>query len=95
MPKEMETRGEIIRRVIALIDMMATWRQSHGTVEIVDRLNEKLGASFNNRTVYRDLVALHEQGLVERERKPKTKGFFWKLKLRKSESCQRAGIEIY
>ena len=93
--KPMETRGEIIRRVIALIDMMASWRHSKETSAIVELLNEKLNSNFSKRTIFRDLVALHEQGLVERESKPKTKGFFWRIKLKKSEPCQRAGIEIY
>ena len=83
--KPMETRVEIIRRVIALIDMMASWRHSKETSAIVELLNEKLNSNFSKRTIFRDLVALHEQGLVERESKPKTKRLVGSIR-RTSES---------
>jgi predicted DNA-binding transcriptional regulator YafY len=92
----LETRGEIIRRILALIDLMAAWRNPQETNLIVRSLNEKLSANYHRRTVYRDLVAIWEQGLVERSmvRSKSGKSWSWKLKLSQTEQQQRAAIEI-
>lgn len=85
----MARRGNIVRRVVGLIDMMAAWRRPKSVAEITQSLNAKMNSEFCCRTIRRDLVALCEQGLVDRT------SVGWRLNLERSESCQEAGIKLY
>lgn len=87
------TRGQIVLRIVGLIDVMACWRYPKGTIEIPRALNERLGQSFCVRTVSRDLKALEEYRLVDRFGTGRTRA--WKLNIKLSECHQKVGIKLF
>lgn len=87
-----ERRGATTRRILVLIDMMATYRRPHPVKVLTDELNERLGERYCQRTVRRDLDVLQEQGLVIQSKKRNK--YLWKLVRHRSEAHQKAAIEI-
>jgi predicted DNA-binding transcriptional regulator YafY len=86
-----------VRRVLELIDSLAPLRCHRTTAEIAEIMRERLGESFCNRTIYRDLRLLVDMGLAEINYLPPTSGSFdraaFRLNLRPSESLQMAAIK--
>jgi Fe2+ or Zn2+ uptake regulation protein len=86
--KSMYRRGLLVRRMLTIIDVMAARRLPTSTKEITHLVNEAMGEKFCQRTIYRDLFAIQEQGLLDREQAN------WKLRRKRSESQQAAAIVL-
>jgi len=86
--KPMYRRGLLVRRMLTIIDVMAVRRMPTTTAEVTHLVNEAMGAKFCTRTIYRDLVAIQEQGLSDRDKGK------WKLRLKRSENQQTAAIVL-
>jgi hypothetical protein len=91
-------RMKQVRRVLELIDLMAPLRCYRATGEIAETLRNRLGESFCDRTVYRDLRLLVDMGLAEVSYLPSAgrgvDGPAFRLNLRASESLQLAAIKV-
>ena len=99
LERDCQSRYGQLRRVLALIDLMAPLRRAHSTHELHGLLNEKTGSQWHFRTVTRDLVMLADQGLVDRETRAdfapcSTRTAMWKLNLQPSEPAQEAAIKV-
>ena len=91
--KQHPRRGNTLRRVLALIDVLAGYRRPHRVEDIAQALNDKLGTAYCVRTIHRDLIVLDESGLIDRTGATGG-GYYYRLNLRSSEPQQRAAIEI-
>ncbi len=98
--RDQSSRGRAMnqmRRLLALVDVLAPMRRFQMPEVIAQMLRERLMEDFCDRTVTRDLALLAELGLVETDRLPSRSSTFfrtaYRLNLRSSESLQAAAIK--
>lgn len=86
-----------LRRILALIDTMAPMRRFRSIEDIAHILRDRMGESFCDRTVRRDMDLLVEMGLAECEFVTVPRGgplaSTYRLNLRQSEVLQTAAIK--
>jgi Fe2+ or Zn2+ uptake regulation protein len=91
-------RHSIYRRILILIDTLAPLRRGISAEDLCETINEITGETYCTRTIYRDLVALHEMGVVlkdmKRIHKLGQKTAFWKLNLERSEKLQTVAAKV-
>lgn len=87
-----------IRRVLSMVDLLAPCRQAQTAHEITRQLNDRLGTSFSQRTVERDLELLASENVFTCER---YEGFqpysgtgvrVWRMRSLANENLQTAAV---
>ena len=96
MAREFLRRGQLIRRALVTVDVMAPCRRGKTASQWRRLVNERMGESYCTRTIRRDLLAMAEIGLVEVTSETTRAGerHIFRLVLDRTAGPQQAAISV-
>lgn len=90
--------GEITKRILTIIDILAPYRKGVRADELYEKLVHQHGKTAKT-TLYRDLNALHDLGFVEKIRTPNRNGYMkrtylYRLDLDRTKHLQQMAVSL-